>query len=102
MPELDADALVVRAAVVERLGDVHDKGIAHLAERGETVGLSRALAHQLGVLVPRSLACRLRQRGDMPDAEEKGEEDERQQSRFQGLELHADFLILKLARYVSG
>src|SRR3989344_1357191 len=53
MRELDGDALVVGAVVIERVGHVSPHGTAHLCQRGEAAALGAGawvLAHHLGVL----------------------------------------------------
>jgi hypothetical protein len=83
--QLDADALVVGPLVVERIGQVLDKGACNLDRRREAVGLFRPLAHQRRVLGVGADQRRglLRLRGELPRTEENGEDQDRDQRRME-------------------
>src|SRR5882762_10514701 len=83
MGELDADAFVVGAPVVERLRQVLDDRLADLRGSGETLGFFRALPEQLGVLVACRLPLAFGQGGEVPCAHQDHEEKERQQCRLE-------------------
>src|SRR5258706_7986486 len=80
--ELDADAFVVGAAVVERLRQVLDDRFADLRGRGEAFGFFRALSQELRVLVGRRCALALGQGGEVPCAHQDDKEKEREQRRL--------------------
>jgi hypothetical protein len=89
---LDADALVVWSAVIERIGQLGHDGLPDLCRTGKAIGLLGTLSHQPGVFfagvvasdVPgtRCNAGRLRrgQGGDMPGHQQYRQNRQRQQA----------------------
>src|SRR5438309_1220440 len=94
----------VRATVVKRIFQLHERCFAELAERRKAVRLLGALAEELRVLIVGGSDLFLRHCGEMPDAQEHAEEEEREQPRGERLSfaVHTAFLMAKLARYFSG
>jgi len=101
MGELDADALVVRAVVVERIGQLLREGGSHLPERRKAASLAAArgrgcadvLAHELGVLdllgreaggcATGTARTTGRQRGRVPDAQQHCQDQQRHEAGAQ-------------------
>src|SRR6267154_2342475 len=100
MRELDADALVVGAAVVERLRQILDDRFADLCWRGEALGFFRTLTQQFGVFVRRRRARALGLRGEMPCTHQNDEEKDGQQRRLGPAGRHLRGLLDGEARQV--
>jgi hypothetical protein len=105
--ELDAEPLVVRAVIVERLLDVLPQLGADVERpRHRGLALRRGHAHQLGVFGAHGRNRAVAARGKVPDAyesEEQRDRDDRGAERQRRRHaIHDDFLILKLLRYSSG
>ena len=116
MRQLDRDALVVGPVVIEGIRQLPGEGAAHLPQRGKAGGLgaARLLAHHLVVFRllgrhrrRRPGGARRRQGSQVPDAQDHGEDQQRDQCRLgakQRSSFHAAPILLmaKLFTYSSG